>query len=64
MILRQLLHTHPLIAASYIVGCGGKTAAIVTEARFVAAMLRDIPPAPPNAAATRAENLGLAPAVV
>jgi glyoxylase-like metal-dependent hydrolase (beta-lactamase superfamily II) len=28
------------------------------EAAFVTAMLRDIPPAPPNAAATRAANLG------
>ena len=26
MILRQFLHTDPVIAASYIVGCGGKGA--------------------------------------
>ena len=32
--------------------------AIDNEPAFVAAMLRDIPPAPPNAAATRAANLG------
>jgi len=37
-----------------------KTFAIDDEAAFVAAMLRDIPPAPPNAAATRAANLGRA----
>ena len=36
-----------------------KTFAIVDEWQFVAAMVRDIPPAPPNAAATRAANLGL-----
>jgi glyoxylase-like metal-dependent hydrolase (beta-lactamase superfamily II) len=35
-----------------------KTFAIDDEAAFVAAMLCDIPPAPPNAAATRAANLG------
>jgi glyoxylase-like metal-dependent hydrolase (beta-lactamase superfamily II) len=35
-----------------------KTFAIDDEASFVAAMLRDIPPAPPSAAATRAANLG------
>lgn len=41
-----------------------KPFAIDDEARFVAAMIRDIPPAPPNAAATRAENLGMTPAAV
>lgn len=28
---------------------------------FIAAMLRDVPPAPPNAAQLRATNLGLTP---
>lgn len=41
-----------------------KTFAIADEAQFVTAMLRDIPPAPPNAAATRAANLGRFPAAV
>lgn len=36
-----------------------KAFAIQDEAMFVAAMLRDIPPAPPGAAATRAANLGM-----
>jgi glyoxylase-like metal-dependent hydrolase (beta-lactamase superfamily II) len=36
--------------------------AIDDEAAFVAAMLRDIPPAPPQAAAMRAANLGRSPA--
>jgi hydroxyacylglutathione hydrolase len=31
MILRQFLHTDPVIAAWYIVGCGGKSAAVVTD---------------------------------
>jgi glyoxylase-like metal-dependent hydrolase (beta-lactamase superfamily II) len=35
-----------------------KTFAIDDETAFIAAMLRDIPPAPPEAAATRAANLG------
>jgi hydroxyacylglutathione hydrolase len=39
-----------------------KTFAIDDESSFVAAMLRDIPPAPPSAAATRAANLGKPPA--
>jgi glyoxylase-like metal-dependent hydrolase (beta-lactamase superfamily II) len=34
---------------------------IEDEAAFVAAMTRDIPPPPPNAAAIRAANLGLSP---
>lgn len=38
--------------------------AIEDEALFVAAMLRDIPPAPPLAAATRMANLGKSPAYV
>jgi glyoxylase-like metal-dependent hydrolase (beta-lactamase superfamily II) len=41
-----------------------KTFAIADETAFVAAMLRDIPPAPPLAAATRATNLGKVPATV
>jgi hydroxyacylglutathione hydrolase len=40
------------------------TFAIDDEASFVAAMVRDIPPAPPNAAATRTANLGKSPAHV
>jgi len=35
-----------------------RTFAIDAEAAFIAAMLRDIPPAPPDAAAMRAANLG------
>ena len=31
MILRQFLHTDPVIAASYIVGCGGKSACVVVD---------------------------------
>lgn len=38
------------------------TFAIDDEGAFVAAMLRDIPPAPPDAAAIRAANLGQPPA--
>jgi glyoxylase-like metal-dependent hydrolase (beta-lactamase superfamily II) len=34
---------------------------IDTEEAFVAAMVRDIPPPPPNAPATRAANLGVGP---
>ncbi len=38
--------------------------AIDDEASFVAVMLRDIPPVPPTAAATRAANLGKLPAAL
>jgi glyoxylase-like metal-dependent hydrolase (beta-lactamase superfamily II) len=31
MILRQFLHTEPIVAASYIVGCGGKSACVVVD---------------------------------
>jgi hydroxyacylglutathione hydrolase len=31
MILRQFLHTDPTVAASYIVGCGGKSSCIVVD---------------------------------
>jgi glyoxylase-like metal-dependent hydrolase (beta-lactamase superfamily II) len=31
MILRQYLHTEPVIAVSYIVGCGGKSACVVID---------------------------------
>jgi len=31
MIVRQLLHTSPVVAASYVVACGGKQAAIVVD---------------------------------
>jgi len=41
-----------------------KTFAIDDETTFVAAMVRDIPPPPPNAGATRAANLGNAPVPV
>ena len=51
MILRQYVHTEPVIAASYLLGCGG---------RKLGTMVDDIPPALPGAAATRAANLGIA----
>jgi hypothetical protein len=38
-----------------------RTFAITDQATFVAAMLRDIPPAPPDAARTRAANRGARP---
>ena len=31
MILRQILHTEPVIAASYVFGCGTKSAAAVVD---------------------------------
>jgi hypothetical protein len=64
VILRQFLHTDPVIAASYIVGCGGqRVCAVVDPVDAPAAyMARDIPPPPPNAARIRATNLGLAAA--
>jgi hydroxyacylglutathione hydrolase len=31
MILRQFLHHHPTIAASYLVGCGGREAGVVVD---------------------------------
>jgi glyoxylase-like metal-dependent hydrolase (beta-lactamase superfamily II) len=31
MILRQFLHTDPIVAASYLVGCGGKSASVVID---------------------------------
>ena len=31
MIVRQYLHTDPVIAASYIVGCGGKSASVIVD---------------------------------
>jgi glyoxylase-like metal-dependent hydrolase (beta-lactamase superfamily II) len=31
VILRQFLHTDPVIAASYLVGCGGKSACVVVD---------------------------------
>jgi glyoxylase-like metal-dependent hydrolase (beta-lactamase superfamily II) len=31
MILRQFLHTDPVVAASYIIGCGGKSACVVVD---------------------------------
>ena len=31
MIIRQLLHTEPVVAASYFVGCGGKQVALVVD---------------------------------
>jgi hypothetical protein len=64
MILRQFLHTDPAVAASYLFGCGGRAAGAVVADRdaFIAYMLRDTPPRPPNAAHVRAVNLGLQPA--
>jgi hydroxyacylglutathione hydrolase len=41
-----------------------KSFAIDDEASFVAAMVRDIPPAPPGAAVIRSTNLGRSPAAV
>jgi glyoxylase-like metal-dependent hydrolase (beta-lactamase superfamily II) len=41
-----------------------RTFAITDQTTFVAAMLRDIPPAPPDAASTRAANLGARPVTV
>lgn len=49
MILRQGLQSDPLIAAY--------------AEKFVAAMVRDIPPPPAKAAAIRAANLGRSPFV-
>jgi hydroxyacylglutathione hydrolase len=34
MILRQLLHTEPVVAASYIIGCGGKSACVIVDAVY------------------------------
>jgi glyoxylase-like metal-dependent hydrolase (beta-lactamase superfamily II) len=48
MILRQYLHTDPAVAASYIVGCGGKSAAIVVD-----------PVDPPDVYMRRAADLGV-----
>ena len=31
MILRQFLHTEPVVAASYILGCGGKSACVIVD---------------------------------
>lgn len=31
MILRQFLHTEPVVAVSYLVGCGGKSAGVVVD---------------------------------
>ena len=31
MILRQFLHTEPVIAASYLVGCGGRGLAAIVD---------------------------------
>lgn len=49
MILRQFLHTDPVIAASYIVGCGGKSACAVVD-----------PVAPPEHYLRSAAELGMA----
>ena len=31
MILRQFLHTEPVVAVSYLVGCGGKSAGVIID---------------------------------
>lgn len=31
MILRQFLHTEPVVAVSYLVGCGGKSPCVVVD---------------------------------
>ena len=31
MILRQFLHTEPVVAVSYLVGCGGKSSCVVID---------------------------------
>jgi len=31
VILRQFLHTEPVVAASYILGCGGKSACVIVD---------------------------------
>jgi hydroxyacylglutathione hydrolase len=48
MIVRQFLHTNPVIAASYIIGCGGKSAGIVVD-----------PVDAPDVCMQRASELGL-----
>src|SRR5437899_11280277 len=48
MILRQFLHTDPVVAASYIVGCGGKSACMVID-----------PVDPPEEYIRRAADLGM-----
>jgi glyoxylase-like metal-dependent hydrolase (beta-lactamase superfamily II) len=42
MIIRQLLHTEPVVAASYFVGCGGKQVAIVVDPVDEPRVYRDI----------------------
>ena len=41
MILRQFLHTEPTVAASYIVGCGGKSSCVVVDPVESAEFYRD-----------------------
>ena len=48
MIVRQYLHTNPVIAASYILGCGGKGACLVVD-----------PVDPPDVYMRRAAELGM-----
>ena len=48
MILRQFLHTEPVVAVSYLVGCGGKSASVVVD-----------PVYPPEHYLRAAANLGL-----
>ena len=48
MILRQFLHTDPVIAASYLIGCGGKGVSVVVD-----------PVDPPERYISAADDLGL-----
>lgn len=48
MILRQFLHTEPVVAASYLLGCGGRGVGVVTD-----------PVEPPSVYLTAARDLGL-----
>ena len=68
MILRQLLHSDPVIAASYLVGCGGQGVSSVVDpmekieqyiAVSEASGMKIIPTRPPQADAIRARNLGV-----
>lgn len=61
MILRQFLHGDP-VGVSYPFGCHNEALLIEDEAAFIRFMLAEIPPVPPEAAALRDANSGLAAA--
>lgn len=61
MIPRQFLHGDP-VGVSYPFGCHNEALLIENEAAFIRFMLAEIPPVPPEAAALRAANSGLAAA--